>query len=616
MLAPGTILQDRYRILRQIGGGGMGVVYLTDDQRLLGRRCAIKQMTPEQLPAQDRAWAAQAFQQEAQMLARLQHPGLTAVTDFFSERGDLFLVMDYVEGETLDDWLQRVPGQRLPLPQALDILRQLCDVLEYLHAQNPPVVFRDLKPGNLMFNAQGQLKLIDFGIARFFKIGQARDTMNLGTPGYAAPEQYGGKGQTDPRSDIYALGVLLHQLLTGYDPTATPFNLPSARSLNPTISPQVDAVIQRALQMQPGLRYQFVSEFRQALLALTPYQMPPAVLYQPTAQVPMASPYQPTQMMPYPQSQPMPQRQPRKAPGGALALIGFGVVAIAVGVIIVLSNRNGTATPAPPAVEVTVPSDSNRQMPSVTVPSPTPISSPTPEAIVQDVVLGRSAGGLNIPMVQVGYTDGPAIVVVGSIEGDQDDTIRTVNQLIDWYRSRPGEIPNHATLYLIASINPDGNSSGSRYNRSGVDLNRNWATYNWRSDAPVPENPNGKAGTGGSSPFSEPETQVLRDLISGLSGSGRMVVVVVLHSSRSLTSGEVFPGYTSAGPHAPSERITREAGSVLGYSYNTEWGAYIPTGELIGWCAEVGIPSVDVVSRRNTGPSLDQMIQVLDTVSR
>jgi serine/threonine protein kinase len=265
MLTSGTMLQNRYRILRQIGGGGMGVVYLAEDTRLSGRRCAIKETSPGALPPQDRAWAMNAFRQEAQMLANLGHPGLTAVTDFFLERGNWYLVMDFVEGETLRKRQARLPDRRFFLREALDIARQLCTVLEYLHAQRPPVVFRDLKPENVMLTPQGKIKLIDFGIARFFKAGRSRDTVSLGTPGYAAPEQYGGKGQTDPRSDIYALGVLLHEMLTGYDPQSTPFNLPRPRSLVPGIPLAVERAILRATQSNPADRFQSVTEFRQAL---------------------------------------------------------------------------------------------------------------------------------------------------------------------------------------------------------------------------------------------------------------------------------------------------------------------------------------------------------------
>lgn len=272
MLAPGTILQGRYRIVRSIGGGGMGTVYLAEDAHLAGQHRALKEMLPDQLPVQDRSWAINAFRQEAQLLASLNHQGLVHVTDYFTEFGNWYLLMDYVPGQTLEDWLNQYPSG-LPVNIALNYVQQICDVLGYLHQQNPPVVFRDLKPGNIMVTPQGEVKLIDFGIARFFKPGQSHNTINLGTPGYASPE-HGGKGQTDPRSDIYSLGVVLHQLLTGYDPTAPntgyalpPYQLPTALNLNPAVPPHVDAAIQRAIQFHPAQRFQSVIEFRQALMS-------------------------------------------------------------------------------------------------------------------------------------------------------------------------------------------------------------------------------------------------------------------------------------------------------------------------------------------------------------
>jgi serine/threonine-protein kinase len=185
------------------------------------------------------------------------------VTDHFEQDGKAYLVMEYVSGETLLSYLQR---EGLPQPPArvFEWVRQLCDALEYLHTQQPPIIFRDLKPANIMLTPQGQVKLIDFGIARLFKPGQAKDTQAFGTVGYSAPEQY-GRGQTDARSDVYALGVLVHQLLTGYDPTATPFRLPPANQVNAAISPQMAAVLAAATDSDVGRRHSTVGAFRDAL---------------------------------------------------------------------------------------------------------------------------------------------------------------------------------------------------------------------------------------------------------------------------------------------------------------------------------------------------------------
>ncbi len=270
MLTPDTTLQQRYQIVHRIGGGGMGTVYLATDNRLPGRRCAIKEMSPAALAPQDRVWSVEVFRQEAQLLAHLRHPGLTAVTDFFDEGGNWYLVMDYVEGGTLAACLAQMPGGRFPLREALRVMQQLCEVLSYLHSQPNQVIFRDLKPSNVICTPEGQIKLIDFGIARFFKPGKVQDTAFMGTPGYAAPEQYGGMGQSDPRTDIYSLGVLLMQMVTGHDPSAavSPFPVPGPTTVMPTLPSGVANVIERATQMRPELRYATVAELQAALFTL------------------------------------------------------------------------------------------------------------------------------------------------------------------------------------------------------------------------------------------------------------------------------------------------------------------------------------------------------------
>lgn len=236
-------------------------MYLATDERL-HRPVAIKVCSTLRLPDHEAAEAARLFQSEALTLARLRHPGLTAIWDYFNQNNEWHLVMEYVPGETLRDLMRRMAGP-LPQAEALNYARQLCSVLTYLHTQHPPVVFRDLKPGNVMVTPEGQLKLIDFGIARLFSPGKIADTAQFGTPGYAPPEQYGG--QTEPRSDIFSLGVLLHQMLTGHNPASSPFALPPARSLNPTISPALEALIARATAYEIDQRVGTAKEFCSAL---------------------------------------------------------------------------------------------------------------------------------------------------------------------------------------------------------------------------------------------------------------------------------------------------------------------------------------------------------------
>ncbi len=265
MLEENAVLQSRYRIVRKIGGGGMGQVYLAHDTRLADKPCAIKELAPALYAAPDeQAAAAEQFHREAAMLAHLNHPNLPNVYDYFTEGEHFYLVMDYVNGETLANQLERSPGG-LPPETVVGWAVQLCDVFDYLHSQSPPVIFRDLKPSNVMVTADNTIKLIDFGVARLFDPSKGTDTLKMGTAGYAPPEQYAGQGQTTPRSDMYSLGVTIYELLTGDDPTAHPFVFTPPRSLVPAISPQLSNVVMKAVSLGPAERFQSAAEFKAAL---------------------------------------------------------------------------------------------------------------------------------------------------------------------------------------------------------------------------------------------------------------------------------------------------------------------------------------------------------------
>src|ERR1700730_8190726 len=197
--------------MQTIGQGGMAAVYQARDTRR-GTSCAIKEMSLSTVQPNERPQAIQNFLAEASILSRLKHPNLPAFTDFFTEGTRHFLVMEYIDGSTLDELLEANHGP-FSERRVLGWARQLSDVLEYLHNQQPPIIFRDLKPANIMLTRTGRIKLIDFGIARLFRNTNSQDTQLLGTPGFAPPEQY-GKTQTDERSDIYSLAITLFQLLT------------------------------------------------------------------------------------------------------------------------------------------------------------------------------------------------------------------------------------------------------------------------------------------------------------------------------------------------------------------------------------------------------------------
>jgi serine/threonine protein kinase len=208
--------------MSKVGAGGFGSVYKATDIQNGDRLVAIKEVSLLGLHPRAMIEATAAFQREASMLSQLDHPHLPRLYEHFQTSGQWYLVMDFITGETLEEYQSKATDRRLLLSEVLDIGIQLCFVLDYLHSQQPPIVFRDLKPANIMRTPAGQLYLIDFGIARSFKPGQAKDTIALGSPGYAAPEQY-GKAQTTPRADIYSLGAVLHQLLTTTDPSEAPF---------------------------------------------------------------------------------------------------------------------------------------------------------------------------------------------------------------------------------------------------------------------------------------------------------------------------------------------------------------------------------------------------------
>src|SRR5947209_609944 len=257
-------LKQRYRLIAQVGKGGFGAVYKALDILFHNRAVAIKEMNQAGMTPQESAQATQAFKHEAHLLAGLSHPNLPQIYDQFPEGGHWYLVMDFIEGETLEDHLRTVQGGYLPVEEVLRIGIELCSVLDYLHTRQPPIIFRDLKPGNIMITPGGHLYLIDFGIARHFKPGQARDTIAFGSPGYAAPEQY-GKAQTTARADIYSLGATLHQLLTGDDPAQTPFRFAPLQLRSQTTPVGLDTLIMQMLELDERRRPASIASVKQDL---------------------------------------------------------------------------------------------------------------------------------------------------------------------------------------------------------------------------------------------------------------------------------------------------------------------------------------------------------------
>ncbi len=266
LLPPDTLIRERYQIIEKLGQGGMAAVYKVKDLEKRGALRAIKEMSQAALKDSEREQAIANFHAEAELLRTLDHPGLPKFYEQFEQDDRYYLVMEFIDGETLETRQEKAGNKALPEAEVMEWARQLCSVLTYLHERRPPIIFRDLKPGNIMLSKDGKIKLIDFGIARIFRRDKTHDTQVLGTPGYAPPEQY-GKGQTDPRSDVYALGVTLHQLLTGYDPSSTPFSLPPIHTLNPNVSPHIQVAIEKATKLKRDERFESIADMATALFA-------------------------------------------------------------------------------------------------------------------------------------------------------------------------------------------------------------------------------------------------------------------------------------------------------------------------------------------------------------
>ena len=286
-LKTGEILRERYTIRRIIGQGGMGSIYLADDLRLEGRQCALKEVEHDSsLPVDMLEQAREQFQREATVLARLDHPNLPKVSDFFSEEERDYLVMDFIPGKDLRTLMieARQREEFLPEPEVLAWAAQLADALIYMHGQDPPILHRDIKPSNLKLTPSGLIKLVDFGLVKILASEEMTITVlqGRGTALYTPLEQYGGDtGHTDARSDVYAFGATLYHLLVTHAPVEArerflhPGSLTLLREQRPDISVRTERAIGWAMNLHPDDRPQDVSTFRQALLGnLNPITRP------------------------------------------------------------------------------------------------------------------------------------------------------------------------------------------------------------------------------------------------------------------------------------------------------------------------------------------------------
>jgi serine/threonine-protein kinase len=261
----GSVIEGKYEILTLIGEGGMAYVYLARDQHL-NKQWAVKEIKQSGDRKKDDL-ISRSFVIEANMMKKLDHPMLPRIVDITNENGTVYVVMDYIEGQSLDTILKEHGPQ--PQDSVIKWGIDLCSVLDYLHGRTPPIIYRDMKPANIMLKPDGSTCIIDFGIAREYKETDAdaktTDTTMLGTRGYAAPEQFGGSGQSDVRTDIYCLGATLYHLLTGKSPGEPPYEMFPIRQIDPSFSPGLEKIIAKCTQPNPAARYQSCAELYYAL---------------------------------------------------------------------------------------------------------------------------------------------------------------------------------------------------------------------------------------------------------------------------------------------------------------------------------------------------------------
>ena len=594
----------KFQLQAEIGRGGMGAVYKGYDPQL-DRFVAVKVLAPHLAWEQE---FVERFLREARAVARLSHPSIVIIHDVGQEEGWYYYAMEYLEGQTLTEIIQ----ERGPLSvgQTLSVLRPLAEALDYAHSQE--LVHRDIKPGNIIVGPDASATLTDFGIARAAHETRLTQTGSIvGTPEYMSPEQARGSG-VDKCSDQYALAVVAYEMLAGHVPfqaNSTPALLhklvyeppPSLRKARPDLPVAMERALGKALAKEPRERYESCVEFVSTLERSAP-----------TSQSTAGPPPKRTGLW------------VGLAVGGVLLV---GLCATAVGGALALpgiiegpgteSTSTRTALPATATAAVTVtpttppptiPEESLTPEPSPTTPTRTPTAgvTPTVDRSLRWGSIGQSVDGNDLRVGVIGNARGAVVVIIGAIQGDQPNTRDLVSSLIEDFSDGPDRIPANVAFHFVPMLNPDGLLDSTRRNANGVDLNRNWDTSDWTAN---PEQPGGVVqGAGGPRPHSEPETQSLARYIMQLKERVHDVRVVLWHTSQRITSGgQVYPGAVSSGLDPSALDIARRYARSAGYDVKEDWAPYETTGELITWCAEEGIPAIDVVIPRSASGANRQL---------
>ncbi|GHO46518.1 serine/threonine-protein kinase [Ktedonospora formicarum] len=357
-----NLLQQRYRIVETIGEGGYASIYRAFDRQNKHRSVAIKAINLKGLSADEMIDATATFNSEIAIMSTLHHKAVPQLHDHFTDSEHWYIVMDFIEGQTLEQYFSTLTSSSFrevgTTRTFLHIALELCEVLAYMHNKSPRIIYRDLKPSNIILKKDNHIALVDFGTARYFKRGKAHDTLPLGSPGYAAPEQY-GKAQTTPKSDIYSLGALLHQMLTGEDPSQSPFSFSPITRQTPGLSPKLVELIERMTSLDTKLRPATMREVKMYLLgALSTLDSsnPPAApvphsLTTRPAWSNMRAPIIP--MKPVASS---PQQQPAKINRRRVLILGGGAITLAA--FFGAQYLGNSHASAPPAITSTQNTDS------------------------------------------------------------------------------------------------------------------------------------------------------------------------------------------------------------------------------------------------------------------
>jgi serine/threonine protein kinase len=646
----------RYEIESELGRGGMATVFLAHDPRF-GRKVALKAMSRA---LRDDPTFRGRFEREARIIATLEHPAIVPVYDYGEADGQPYLVMRYMPGGTL---AERIIAGPFDLATAVPIIQRLAGALDHAHQHG--VIHRDLKPGNILFDQYSNAFLTDFGIVKLVQGSSTNLTGSgvIGTPAYMSPEQIHGEQSLDGRSDIYTLGIILFEMLTGRKPyrAETPIKqmmahvltpTPSIREYKPELPHDFDQVMQRALAKERDARFSTATELVQAIsqtlpglfqpidladTTLPPRQAAGVVEDAPTLEIDLPEAARQALTTVAIDADPLPEPAMPNDSGETkrpFRWLGWGLLGVLL-LTAVLWGANQLlqpdATPTAERVELVLPTRVVPDSLTMTVtPAPAtvatisstaistiePAISPTQLAVLPTPVIttiGQSANGSPLEVVRLG--SGPiSLVFVGGLHaGFAPGTVELANQVIAHFTENLAEIPPEITLLIIPNANPDsprapGQLAG-RLNGNGVDLNRNWdcrwvANPPWGSQESV-------EGLGGSAPFSEPEVRSLSNFIVAQESTA-----VIFWQARS-AEGLVSPG-ECAERSSVSQTLADIYGGATDYRI-ADFEALVNTqvfGDATNWLDSQGIPAISVLVTDYTATDFDENLAAIESVMR